>query len=107
MAGYPISKIIRNQRVVDFQGTDHIHIRRSIGSGSFGMVFEVFDEDRQAVVALKTLTNVGPEALYQFKQEFRALADISHPNLVGLFELGSDGDRAFFTMELVDGQPFS
>ena len=91
----------------DFQGTDRIHIRRSIGSGSFGMVFEVFDQDRQAVVALKTLTNVGPEALYQFKQEFRGLADISHPNLVGLFELGSDGDRTFFTMELIDGRPFS
>ncbi|MBL0209328.1 MAG: AAA family ATPase [Holophagaceae bacterium] len=91
----------------DFQGTDRIHVRRSIGSGSFGMVFEVFDQDRQAVVALKTLTNVGPEALYQFKQEFRALADISHPNLVGLFELGSDGDRAYFTMELIDGLPFS
>ncbi len=94
-------------RVGDFLGTDRIHIRRSIGSGSFGMVFEAFDQDRLAVVALKTLTNVGPEALYQFKQEFRALADISHPNLVGLFELGSDGDRTFFTMELIDGRPFS
>lgn len=91
----------------NFSGTDRIHIRRSIGAGSFGMVFEAFDQDRQAVVALKTLTNVGPEALYQFKQEFRALADISHPNLVGLFELGSDGDRTFFTMELIDGLPFS
>ena len=91
----------------DFQGTDRIHIRRSIGAGSFGMVFEVFDQDRQALVALKTLTNVSPEALYQFKQEFRALADISHPNLVGLFELGSDGDRTFFTMELIDGLPFA
>ena len=97
----------RNMRVDDFQGTDRIHIRRSIGAGSFGMVFEAYDQDRQAVVALKTLTNVGPEALYQFKQEFRALADISHPNLVGLFELGSDSDRAFFTMELIDGRPFS
>lgn len=91
----------------EFLGTDRIHIRRTIGSGSFGMVFEAFDQDRQALVALKTLTNVGPEALYQFKQEFRALADISHPNLVGLFELGSDGDRTFFTMELIDGLPFS
>ncbi len=93
--------------MVEFRGTDRIHIRRSIGSGSFGMVFEVFDQDRQALVALKTLTNVSAESLYQFKQEFRALADISHPNLVGLFELGSEADRAFFTMELIQGQPFS
>ena len=91
----------------EFTGTERIHVRRSIGSGSFGMVFEAFDQERQALVALKTLTNVGAEALYQFKQEFRTLADISHPNLVSLFELGSDGDHTFFTMELIDGQPFS
>lgn len=71
------------------------------------MVFEGYDQDRQGPVAIKTLTNVGPEAIYQFKQEFRSLADISHPNLVGLFELGGDSERCFFTMELVDGLPFS
>lgn len=90
-----------------FQGTDRLLIRRSIGSGSFGMVFEAFDHHRQGVVALKTLTHMGPEALLQFKREFRALADLSHPNLVGLFELFAEADRAYFTMELVDGQPFA
>jgi serine/threonine protein kinase/tetratricopeptide (TPR) repeat protein len=90
-----------------FQGTDRLLIRRSIGSGSFGMVFEAFDQHRQGVVALKTLTHMGPEALLQFKREFRALADLSHPNLVSLFELFAEADRAYFTMELVDGQPFS
>lgn len=90
-----------------FQGTDRLLIRRSIGSGSFGMVFEAFDHERHAVVALKTLTHMGPEALLQFKREFRALADLSHPNLVGLFELFAEENRAYFTMELVDGLPFS
>ncbi|MBK8725692.1 MAG: AAA family ATPase [Holophagaceae bacterium] len=90
-----------------FQGTDRHLIRRSIGSGSFGMVFEAFDHDRQAVVALKMLTHMGPEALLQFKREFRTLADLSHPNLVGLFELFAEENRAYFTMELVDGTPFS
>ncbi len=90
-----------------FQGTDRLLIRRSIGSGSFGMVFEAFDHERQGVVALKTLTNMGPEALLQFKREFRALADLSHPNLVGLFELFAEESRAYFTMELVDGLPFA
>ncbi len=90
-----------------FQGTDRLLIRRSIGSGSFGMVFEAFDHHRQGVVALKTLTHMGPEALLQFKREFRALADLSHPNLVGLFELFAEEGRAYFTMELVDGQPFA
>jgi serine/threonine protein kinase/tetratricopeptide (TPR) repeat protein len=90
-----------------FQGTDRLLIRRSIGSGSFGMVYEAFDHDRQGVVALKTLTHMGPEALLQFKREFRALADLSHPNLVGLHELFAEEGRAYFTMELVDGEPFA
>lgn len=42
-----------------------------------------------------------------FKREFRALADVVHPNLIRLRELVvPDAGPAFFTMELLDGQPF-
>ena len=87
----------------EFQGNDRFEVRRRLGAGSFGAVFEVFDAARNARVALKLLRTVAAEDLYRFKQEFRVLAGFAHPNLVQLYELLNEGERWFFTMELVVG----
>jgi tetratricopeptide (TPR) repeat protein len=76
---------------------------RPLGAGGMGIVDEVLDEERGMRVARKTLSAMSPEALAQFKREFRAAQDLSHPNLVTLHELMCLDDEWFFTMELVEG----
>jgi serine/threonine protein kinase len=69
-------------------------------------VYEAFDYERQCKVALKVPHEASALNIYLFKQEFRALADVAHPNLVNLYELIAHGQDWFFTMELVDGTTF-
>ena len=89
-----------------FQGTPRFEILARLGAGGMGVVFEAFDLDRKARIALKLLPRSEGSLLYLFKQEFRALADVAHPNLVTLHELIEHQGDWFFTMELVDGVDF-
>ena len=90
-----------------FSGTARFEIRRRLGRGGFGVVYEVFDRDRAMLLALKLLHVDDPAALYRFKREFRTIADLAHPNVVALHELFTEGDHWFFTMERVTGRPFA
>ena len=71
-----------------------------------GVVYEAIEKASGARVALKMLPAADPHALFGFKNEFRSLAALIHPNLVSLYELVSENETWFFTMELVDGVDF-
>ncbi len=91
---------------VAFPGTARFAVIRRIGRGGMGTVYEALDRERKTRVALKTLSTLNADTLLLFKNEFRALQDIQHPNLVRLGELFEEAGQWFFTMELVVGVDF-
>src|SRR6478735_320769 len=77
-----------------------------LGRGGFGVVHKAYDKERNAHVALKAFTRRGVESVYDFKNEFRVLAGLTHPNLVALYELFGDEQSWLIAMELVPGVDF-
>lgn len=78
--------------------------KATLGRGAFGTVFEIYDTERAVVLAGKVLHRDHPVALARFKHEFRAFADLHHPNLVRLYELHAHDGQWFFTMERLRGR---
>jgi len=70
-----------------------------------GVVQRAFDRQLGREVAVKTLPASDPSLLYSLKEEFRAVASLTHPNLVQHFELFVANAECFFTMEVVEGIP--
>lgn len=85
-------------------------IRRELGRGAMGVVYEAEDPVRGLDVALKVMAlpaGLSPEArkrkIERFCQEARSLEELNHPHVVRIFDQGEVGGRHFFSMELVRG----
>src|SRR5262245_34014517 len=76
-----------------------------LGAGGMGTVFEARDQTLDRRVALKLLhPDVAAQAERRVLQEAQAMAKLSHPNVVQIYETGIVEGRPFIAMELVRGQ---
>lgn len=73
------------------------------GEGGMGQVFAAYDSLLECEVAVKLLGQRSADGAVALKREFRAAADIVHPNLVRLHQLFADGAEWFFSMESIQG----
>ncbi|MBL9127146.1 MAG: serine/threonine protein kinase, partial [Verrucomicrobiales bacterium] len=83
-----------------------LEIRELLGAGGMGAVYRARQPDLDRWVALKILpagSDAGPASAERFNREARALARLSHPNIVAVFEFGQVPGYHFFLMEFVDG----
>jgi len=83
-----------------------LEIERRIGAGGMGAVYRARQKDLDRWVALKVLSAGGTESdgfADRFNREARALARLSHPNIVAIHEFGQVPGYHFFLMEFVDG----
>jgi serine/threonine-protein kinase len=86
-------------------------IKRTLGRGAMGVVYEGWDPIIARRVAIKTVKlpdDSDPEtedALARFRREAQAAGRLTHPNIVAVFDYGETSDLAYIVMEFVDGPP--
>lgn len=88
-------------------------VLRRVGAGGMGVVFEAYDPELDRKVALKllhgSLSQAGrssPEAT-RLMREAQAIAQLSHPNVITVYDVGTYAGQVFIAMEFVDGADLS
>jgi hypothetical protein len=79
-----------------------------VGSGGMGEVYRARDTRLDRIVAIKVLNeaelgDASPRRIERFRQEARAIARITHPNICTLYDVAQEGSTTFLVMEFVEG----
>jgi tRNA A-37 threonylcarbamoyl transferase component Bud32 len=86
-----------------FHGLEIVDI---LGKGGMGVVYKARQPALDRMVALKLLPKrmaLDPDFQERFKREAKALASLSHPNIVAVYDFGAEDGVFFFAMEFIDG----
>ena len=86
---------------------DRYQILGPVGRGGMGEVYAAYHPDLDRRIALKIVFESGADATERrarLLREARAIARLSHPNVVTVFDAGTVGDRVYIAMEFVDGE---
>jgi WD40 repeat protein/serine/threonine protein kinase len=88
------------------QSIGDYRILRQIGRGGMGVVYEAVQVSLGRHVALKVMPHYAADerSRVRFEREARAAAQLHHTNIVPVFGIGQDGDKAYFAMQLISGQ---
>jgi predicted Ser/Thr protein kinase len=79
---------------------------RKLGQGSMGEVYLAIDPTLDRPVAIKTILrdgSLGEESERRFEREAKALAALNHPNIVTIYDFGTDGGSRYLAMEYLEG----
>jgi serine/threonine protein kinase/tetratricopeptide (TPR) repeat protein len=85
---------------------DRYEVLEELGEGGMGSVYKVHDRELGRVIALKTIRPdlaSNASTIRRFKQELLLARQISHPNVIRIYDLGIAGGLRFLTMDFVDG----
>ncbi len=86
---------------------DRYEILQLLGRGGMGAVYKARDTELDRIVALKLIRPElarNPEILRRFKQELILARQVTHKNVIRIFDLGQSGGIKFITMDFVEGQ---
>lgn len=86
---------------------DRYEILKQLGEGGMGTVYQALDRELDRIIALKIIRAdlaANASTLRRFKQEILLARQITHKNVIRIFDLGVAGRLRFITMEFVDGE---
>src|SRR5581483_9717266 len=86
---------------------DRYRLEARIGAGGMSTVYRALDETLQRMVAIKLMNRevaTDSDQLERFRREARAVAQLSHPHIVGVIDAGEDEGRPYIMFEYVEGE---